>query len=198
MHHINTRVNQADISQIIMASDLILYTIPLGISVASSHRIGNLLGAANIKGLKFALRMPYILSLIFGTVEFILVMLVRDSFGYLFSDDEPVVRLTAQVLPIIALFQVLDLSNNGACGILRGVGKVHLVFYSNIIGYYGVGMSTAWYFCFKMDMGLFGLWGGLVTGSAMLVVVQTVCILLIDFDKEAKIVSRQDHGHQHD
>lgn len=183
---------------IIMASDMILYTIPLGISVASSHRIGNLLGAANIKGLKFALRMPYILSLIIGIFEFILVMLVRNSFGYLFSDDEPVVRLTAQVLPIIALFQVLDLSNNGACGILRGAGKVHFVLYSNIVAYYGVGMSTAWYFCFKLDMGLFGLWGGLVTGSAVLVVVQTLFVLWVDFEKEAEIVSQQDHGHLSD
>lgn len=178
-----------------MTSDMILYTIPLGISVASSHRIGNLLGAANIKGLRFALRMPYIISLIFGITEFILIMLVRKSFGYFFSDDEPVVRLTAHVLPIIALFQVLDLSNNGACGILRGAGKVHLVLYSNIVGYSCVGMSTAWYFCFKLGMGLFGLWTGLVTGSAALLVAQTVSILLIDFEKEAEIVSRQDHGY---
>lgn len=138
---------------IIMATDMILYTIPLGISVASSHRIGNLIGACDINGVKFALRMPYILSLIFGIVEFILIMLARNSFGYLFSEDEAVALLTAQVLPVIAIFQVLDLSNNGACDILRGAGKVHLAGISNIIGYYGVGIVCAWYLCFKVDMG---------------------------------------------
>lgn len=180
--------------QIIITSDMILYTIPIGISVAANHRIGNLVGAGDVSGLKFALRMPYILSLIFGIIEFILIMLVKDSYGYLFSNEPAVIILTSKVLPVIALFQVLDLGNNGAGGILRGAGKVHLVGVSNILGYYGIGMVASWILCFRLDMGLVGLWGGLVTGSAALLFVQTVCVLMIDWKKEVEFVASQDHG----
>lgn len=173
---------------------MILYTIPIGISVAANHRIGNLVGAGNIVGLKLALRIPYLLSLIFGLVEFILIMLVKDSYGHLFSNDPAVINLTSKVLPVIAIFQVLDLSNNGAGGVLRGAGKVHLVGFSNIIGYYGIGMVASWWLCFKMDFGLVGLWTGLVTGSAMLLIAQTVFVAMVDWEKEVDFVRWQDHG----
>jgi len=191
------RLDQVSIGAqgIIMASDMILYTIPLGISVAASHRIGNLLGANNANGARFAIRIPYIFSLILGIIEFFLIMLASNWFGYIFSDEEAVVSLTAKVLPLMAVFQVLDLSNNGACGILRGAGKVHLAGISNVLAYYGVGMTSAWYFCFKMNLGLFGLWAGLITGSAVLLLLQTLWVLLIDWEEEVRVVSEQDHGH---
>lgn len=177
-----------------MTSDLILYTIPLGLSIATSHRIGNLLGASNPFGARFAARMPYLLSLIFGIIEFILIMLAQNHFAYIFTSSLPVAHLTAHVLPLMAIFQILDLSNNGACGVLRGAGKVHLAGFSNIAAYYGVGMTTAWYFCFVRGMGLFGLWTGMLTGSAVLLLMQTGFVAMIDWEKEATLVARQDHG----
>jgi MATE family multidrug resistance protein len=177
-----------------MASDIILYTIPLGLGVAASHRIGNLLGSGHASGAKFAIRMPYIFALILGIIEFVLIMSVKNWFGYIFSTEEAVVRLTAQVLPLMACFQILDLGNGGACGILRGAGKVHLAGVSNIIAYYGVSMTTAWYLCFTKELGVFGLWSGMITGSAVLLVIQTLWIVMINWEKEAELVSEQDHG----
>lgn len=176
-----------------MTSDIILYTLPAGLGVAASHRIGNLLGANCGSGAQFAIRGPYMFAAILGVIEFLFIMSVQTSYGFIFSKDKAVVHLVAKVLPLMACFQILDLANNGASGILRGAGKVHIAGASNVLAYYGAGLTSAWYLCFSRKFGLFGLWAGIIIGSATLLVLQTGCIHLINWNKEAEKISRQDH-----
>jgi MATE family multidrug resistance protein len=169
-----------------MSSDLIFMTGPLGIGVAASHRIGGLIGSGNAKGAKFVARIPYILSFIVGSVELIIIMSVKNFYGYIFSDSRAVVNLTAHVLPVIAFFQISDLVNGGAAGILRGVAKTHLAGISNLVAYYGVGLTSAYYLCFAGGMGLLGLWVGVIIGSLALAAIQTLWIALVNWEKEVE------------
>lgn len=172
-----------------MTSDLIFTTISLGLGVAISHRIGNLLGANKPKHAKFASRIPYILALLLGIIEFFAIMAARNVYGYIFSDDEGVVALTSQVLPLMAGFQVLDLANGGAGGVLRGAAKNHLSGMCNFVAYYGVGLMTSWYLGFKLNLGLFGLWSGIIIGSFSLLIFQTFFVTRIDWRKEARLIA---------
>lgn len=173
-----------------MSSDLLFTTISLGIGVAASHRIGGLLGADQGSLAKKAVATPYLLSLIIGAVEFVGIMLVRRHFGRLFTDDQSVIEKTAQILPLMAGFQVLDLSNGGAGGILRGAAKNHLSGTCNVVAYYGVGLTSAWFFCFQKEYGLFGLWAGIITGSGALLLLQSTCIFCISWKKLGNEISR--------
>ena len=161
-------------------------TGPLGIGVAASHRVGNLIGSGDAKGAKFVARIPYILSFIVGSVELVLIMSCKNFYGYVFSDSRAVVELTAHVLPVIAFFQISDLVNGGAAGILRGVAKTHLAGISNLVAYYGVGLTSAYYLCFSRGMGLLGLWTGVIIGSLALAAIQTLWIVLINWEKEVE------------
>ncbi|KIX02145.1 uncharacterized protein Z518_08084 [Rhinocladiella mackenziei CBS 650.93] len=174
---------------ILMSSDLLFTTVSLGISVAASHRIGGLLGADQGSLAKKAVVTPFLLSLIIGSLEFIVIMLVRGYYGRLFTDEQSVIEKTAQVLPLMAGFQVLDLSNGGAGGILRGASKNHLSGLCNLIGYYGVGLTSAWFLCFQKRYGLFGLWAGIITGSGALLVLQSCCILSISWKELSREIS---------
>ena len=51
------------------------------------------------------------------------LMGTRDHFAKLFNDDIQVVRLTAEVLPRVALFQIADGLNGSCGGSLRGMGR---------------------------------------------------------------------------
>lgn len=179
---------------VVMTSDLIFATVPLGLGVSSSHRIGKSLGAGDGKVTRFQTRIPYLLALIIGSVECVILLSARNVYGRAFSDDAGVVRTTAKVLPLLAIFQCLDISNGGAAGILRGAGKTHLSGGSNIVGYYGVGLILAWALCFKASFGLFGLWAGLITGSGALLLLQSGWILSIDWEKEAQRVLAEAEG----
>jgi MATE family multidrug resistance protein len=162
-----------------MSSDLILTTVSLGLGVAASHRIGNLMGAGKIKLAKQAARAPYVLSIFIGVAEAIVIMAFRHRYGSLFTKDESVIETTAYVLPLLACFQYLDLANGGAGGILRGLGMSHISGMCNFVAYYGIGLTTAWWLCFRLEYGLFGLWFGIIIGSFALLVLQTSCLLWV-------------------
>jgi multidrug resistance protein, MATE family len=176
-----------------MSSDLLFTTVSLGISVAASHRVGALLGAGKGHEVSRFIATPYLLSFIVGAIEFVGIMLARNVYSHIFTDDEAVIRKTAQVLPLMAGFQVLDLSNGGASGILRGAGKNHLSGFCNFLGYYGVGLPTAWFLCFRRQYGVFGLWLGIITGSGALLFLQTCFILSMRWKQLARDISRL-HG----
>jgi MATE family multidrug resistance protein len=167
---------------IIMTSDLIFATVPLSLGVSSSHRIGKSLGAGQGALARFQTRIPYLLALIVGSVECVILLSARNVYGRLFTEDADVVQMTAKVLPLLAIFQCLDISNGGAAGILRGAGKTHLSGGSNIVGYYGVGLILASALCFKVHLGLFGLWAGLITGSGALLLMQSGWVFSIKWD----------------
>lgn len=170
-----------------MSADLILTTVSLGIGVASSHTIGQLLGADRASLARRAAVFPYVLSVAIGLVEFAFIMAFRSKFGYMFTREDGVVATTAQILPLMAIFQILDLSNGGAGGILRGARRNHISGLCNFLSYYGVGLSLAWVFCFHLGWGLAGLWSGIISGSAALLVLQTVCVLLLPWQKIALV-----------
>jgi multidrug resistance protein, MATE family len=81
-------------------------TIPFGVGVATSARVGNLLGARNAKGAARSANVAAWLSMLLGAVVLAILMGTKDNFARLFNNDERVVKLTAEVLPYVALFQI--------------------------------------------------------------------------------------------
>jgi multidrug resistance protein, MATE family len=81
-------------------------TIPFGIGVATSARVGNLLGARDAKGAARSANVAAWLSMLMGAVVLTILMITKDYFALLFNDDKKVVKLTAEVLPFVALFQI--------------------------------------------------------------------------------------------
>lgn len=161
-------------------------TFKLGIGVASSHQIGKYLGAGNGRFAKLFCFVPYMLALTLGSVEMCAILAVRKYYGYLFTDDPQVIEATASILILIAGFQFLELANGGAAGILRGGGKTHLVGVCNCLAYYGVGITMAWVLCYQRNLGLFGLWAGLILGSVSLLFLQTISMSLVNWKSEAE------------
>lgn len=169
-----------------MTSDLILTTVSLGLGVSTSHRIGSLLGTNRPIYAKLFSRVPHMLALTIGLLELIAIMASKNIYGYLFTSNIEVISLTAQVLPLMAGFQVLDLANGGAGGVLRGAGKNHLSGICNFVAYYGVGLTSAWYLGFRLEMGLVGLWGGIIIGSGVLLGLQVAFVGRINWENEAR------------
>jgi multidrug resistance protein, MATE family len=81
-------------------------TIPFGVGVATSARVGNLLGAKDAKGAARAANVAAWLSMLLGAIVLAILMGTKDRFALLFNDDQKVVKLTARVLPFVALFQI--------------------------------------------------------------------------------------------
>ncbi|KAF9133632.1 hypothetical protein BGW39_009360 [Mortierella sp. 14UC] len=146
---------------VVVQTSGLLYTIPFGISIAASNRIGNLIGKGDHRSAKIASRVSLALAIIFGMSNSTMLLLLKDRWGRLFSEDVDVVKTVAMVLPLVALFQISDGIAGVAGGVLRGVGLQHLGAYLNLVAYYIVAFPVGYVLAFKLGYGLKGLWSSL-------------------------------------
>jgi MATE family multidrug resistance protein len=153
-------VSLAAQSVVVQTSGL-LYTIPFGISIAASNRIGNLVGRGDHRSAKIASRVSLALAIIFGMSNSTMLLLLKDRWGRLFSENADVVMTVAMILPLVALFQISDGIAGVAGGVLRGVGLQHLGAYLNLIAYYIVAFPVGYVLTFQLGYGLKGLWSSL-------------------------------------
>ncbi|KAL7280218.1 hypothetical protein ACG7TL_006637 [Trametes sanguinea] len=149
---------------VIMSTDQILNTIPFGIGVAASTRVGNLIGARSAEGAKRASHASALLSVIVGSIVMLVLIATKDVFGYLYSDDDDVVRLVSKVMPLVASFQIADGLAGSCGGVLRGQGRQHLGALFNLVAYYVLALPLGITLAFHPNthLGLQGLWIGQV------------------------------------
>ncbi|KAF7898151.1 hypothetical protein EAF00_004597 [Botryotinia globosa] len=144
---------------VIMTTDQVMNTIPFGIGVAASSRVGNLLGARNAKGAARAANVAAWLSMIMGLLVLVVLMSVKNFYARIFNDDLRVIKLTAEVMPYVALFQIADGLNGSCGGSLRGMGRQHVGAGVNFISYYCGALPLGIWLAFH-GWGLGGLWVG--------------------------------------
>ncbi|KAG9536243.1 mate family transporter, partial [Aureobasidium melanogenum] len=144
---------------VIMTTDQVLNTIPFGVGVATSARVGNLLGGRNAKSAARSANVAAWLSMILGALVLALLMGVKNVYAKIFNDDQDVIKLTAEVMPWVALFQIADGLNGSCGGSLRGMGRQHVGALVNIISYYAGALPLGIWLAFH-GWGLAGLWIG--------------------------------------
>lgn len=170
---------------VIMSADQVMNTIPFGVGVAASARVGNQLGARNAKGAARAANTAAWLSMILGAVVLTILMSTKEHFAKIFNDDANVVRLTARVLPFVALFQVADGLNGSCGGSLRGMGKQYLGAAVNIVSYYCIALPLGIHLAFH-GWGLRGLWVGQCMALYLVGFVEWGIVAFSDWDHEVK------------
>ena len=177
---------------VIMTSDQIMNTIPFGLGVATSSRVGNLLGARNGSGASRAAHTAAWLSMLLGVVVLAILMATRSNFARIFNNDEAVVQLTAEVLPAVALFQIADglAATNG--GSLRGMGRQHVGAGVNLVSYYAAALPLGIWLAFH-GWGLSGLWWGNCIALYVAGTFQWVLVYFTNWGKEVdKAFGRMD------
>lgn len=162
------------------------FMVPLGISIAASTRIGNLLGSKRKEDAQLsawiALSLGAIVMLGFSG----LFVLLRNDLPRLFIQDAEVIALAATILPIAAAFQLFDGTQAVAAGILRGMGRTLPAAIFNLIAFYGLGLPIALLLSFpesfpdgwldREGIGLEGIWWGLCCGLAVVAFLQVFWI----------------------
>ncbi|KAK7046858.1 RNA helicase, partial [Favolaschia claudopus] len=176
---------------ILLSSASTTYQAPFALSVATSVRIGNLLGEFNSTRARVAAHTSLFMALAIGLLCSALFMGFRNSWAYLFNDDAEVVHQVAATLPLVALFQVFDGTSGVAGGILRAKGKQMTGALLNLSAYYVIGIPFGAYLAFTWDYGLHGLWIGLTVSLVYCAVFGTLLCVRTDWDREVrKVVAR--------
>ena len=179
---------------VIMTTDQVMNTIPFGIGVAASARVGNLLGAKNAKGAARAANVAAWLSMAMGLLVLIVLMAVKDFYAKIFNDDINVIKLTAEVMPYVALFQIADGLNGSCGGSLRGMGRQHIGAAVNFVSYYMGALPLGIWLAFH-GWRLAGLWVGQCIALYLVGILEWVIVAWSDWEYQVqKAFERMDEG----
>ncbi|KAF3902985.1 hypothetical protein ABW20_dc0106018 [Dactylellina cionopaga] len=155
----------------------ITFQIPFALSIATSTRVANFLGATLGDAAKTSSTVALWGSTLLGIANVTLLTSTRHDIGKLFSNDPEVIRLVGASLPICALFQLWDSVAATAGGILRGQGRQRIGAWINLAAYYVLALPFSFYATFRLGWGLFGLWSGVSMALLLVAVIETVIIM---------------------
>ena len=144
--------------QILISVSTIGYMIYYGIGAAVSIRISNYYGMkdyANIKKISISGLHLIMLLALFAAIFF---FATRHFLGYIFTSSEEIVALVTGLAVFLSLYQLGDALQITYANALRGVGDVTFMAFISFIGYFLIGLSSAYLLAFKCNLGITGIW----------------------------------------
>ena len=149
------------------------FMVPLGVSMAATTRVGNLLGAGEPARAQRAAWTAMATGATCMAVSGMTFLLARTTIPRIYSSDPEVLAAAAAILPIAAAFQVVDGIQVTGAGVLRGMGNTRPAALFNLLGYWILGLPLGWWLAFEGGHGLAGVWWGLALG----LLVVAVCLV---------------------
>lgn len=140
------------------------FMVPLGVSGAAAARVGNAIGRQDMPSARRSAAACLILGAGVMVVFALLFALMPVPLARLYTRDAAVIAMAATLLPIAAIFQVLDGAQVVAAGVLRGAADTTIPALIAVLGFWGIGFPFSWYLGFRAGMGPVGLWWGFTAG----------------------------------
>uniref|UniRef100_UPI003217736C MATE family efflux transporter n=1 Tax=uncultured Draconibacterium sp. TaxID=1573823 RepID=UPI003217736C len=150
--------------QVALGMATVTYMIALGVSQANTIRVSHQMGIKDYKSMKRASYASTHLVLMFMSTSALILVLGRNILPYLFTTDIEVIRISAGLLIVAAVFQLFDGLQVIMLSTLRGMADVTVPMFIAIIAYLLVGIPTSYVFAFLLNVGPQGIWFGFLVG----------------------------------
>ena len=129
------------------------FMVILSIGSAATIRISHCFGAKQYDELKLATHASYHLVLAWGVIASLIFILFRYDIPRLFTDNEEVIALTADIMFFVALYQLWDGMQNVSVGILRGLQDVKIIMPIAFVAYWLLNIPSGYLFGIHWQMG---------------------------------------------
>ena len=164
--------------QIAIQTAAITYMVPVGISYATTMRVGQMKGRNDPIGAQRAGFVGIALGAIFmGTMALIMWTVPKTIVAMYLDVNNPanaqVVNVAIALLSIAAMFQLFDGIQVIAAGALRGLKDTRIPMLIGFLSYWCIGFGGGYLMGLRLGWGGVGLWLGLVLGLATAAVVLT-------------------------
>lgn len=157
-------VNALAAHQIAINLASISYMMASGLSTAAMVRVGNQLGRKDIPTLREAGFTSFVMVAMFMSLTAVIFVLFREFLPSLYIDDMDVIKMSASLLVIAALFQLSDGIQVVGLGALRGMADVRVPTIVTLVAYWVIGLPLGYVFAFVIGMLEVGIWYGLLIG----------------------------------
>ncbi|KAK7251709.1 hypothetical protein RIF29_35136 [Crotalaria pallida] len=171
------------------------WMIPFGFTAAVSTRVSNELGAGNPQAASLAVRVVLSIAFIEGIFLVSAMLLLRNVWGHVYSNDKEVIRYVSTMMPILAISCFLDGIQSALSGILAGCGWQKIGAYVNLGSFYLAGVPCAVVLAFVAHMKAKGLWLGIISAFIVQVIFYVSITIRTNWEEEArKAQSRVEHS----
>jgi multidrug resistance protein, MATE family len=140
------------------------FMIPLGLSMALTVRIGGAHGAGAMDRLRPIALSGWLLVIGYALLGAACFLFFGKWMASLFTDDGPVIDLTASLLVIVGIFQIFDGLQVGSSAMLRGLQDTRVPALMGFVSYWIVGLPVSAGLAFGLHMRARGVWWGLAAG----------------------------------
>ena len=154
------------------------YQIANGIAIATTIRVGQHIGQGDFRSARLVGFVGIALAGV-GMSCFSLVpwLMPHQVVALYLNPNDPsnsnVAALTVTLLGVMAIFQVVDGIQVTAAGALRGFKDTHSSLLIGIFAHFCIGLPISYVLGMRLEMGVVGLWWGLVVGLAIAAVTLT-------------------------
>lgn len=134
------------------------YMIYYGMAAAVAVKVSNYNGSGDTPNIRRAASAGFKIILVMAVIASTTVYLIRNHIGHMFTDNEEVALLVAQLILPFMLYQFGDGLQCNYSNALRGIADVKPVMQYAFISYIIVLLPLGYIFAFVMDWGLTGIW----------------------------------------
>lgn len=155
------------------------FMVPLGLSQATTVRVGLAYGRGSPEGVRKAGWTALAMTLAFMSTTCILFIAFPQALVRLFldpaaPDNAQALALGATYLVIAGIFQLVDGTQVAMAAALRGLSDTTWPLIIALFGYWAVGMPIAYVLGFPLGWRGVGIWWGLAGGLAAVAIILTV------------------------
>ncbi|KAK3039710.1 hypothetical protein RJ639_027051 [Escallonia herrerae] len=161
-----------------------VYMISVGFNAAASVRVSNELGAGHPKSAAYAVVMVTLSSFIISVICAVVMLALRHIISYVFTDGATVAEAVSELTPLLAISIVLNGVQPVLSGVAVGCGWQAFVAYVNVGCYYVVGIPLGSLLGFKFNLGVKGIWSGMLGGTTMQTIILLWVTIRTDWGKE--------------
>ena len=144
-----------------------MFMIPLGISAATTIRVGHAVGEQHKLEARFRGFAGIIFAAKFMFATASLMLIFPDFIVSIYSNDTDVGAMAISLLFMAAIFQLSDGIQVSAAGALRGLKDTLFPLMVSVVAYWFVGLPVSWYLGINHHFGPQGLWLGLVVSLTL-------------------------------
>lgn len=154
--------------QVALNFSSLTFMVPFSLGLAITVRVGHSLGLNGARAGLFAAKMGMAVALVFALLAAALMWGLADWIPYLYTDDQAIIQLAAQLFVYAALYQVSDAIQVACAGALRGYQDTRLPMLLTLVAYWLIGLPSGYVLgltdLFGPAQGPAGFWQGLIIG----------------------------------
>ncbi|XP_057792401.1 protein DETOXIFICATION 40-like isoform X2 [Salvia miltiorrhiza] len=163
-----------------------IFMVSVGFNAAVSVRVSNELGAGHPRSAAFTVVVATGTSLLIAAAFALVTTILRHKISYAFTSGEVVSNAVADLTPLLAGAIVLNGIQPVLSGVAVGCGWQAFVAYVNVGCYYFVGIPLGALLGFTFNLGVKGIWSGMLGGTLMQTVILIWVTARTDWNKEVE------------